>query len=131
MLLKKYMSLLGFGSARVDLKLEKFEVRAGECMVGSYTINGGTIEQRLKRIECDLVKTNKINDTVEVVDSTTILTTKLINSECISKIPFTFYIPPHLEASSNQWSYRFKTRMVFQEGMKSMDQDIITVLPAL
>ncbi len=129
MLFKKYLSLLGFGSARVDLELEKDEIRAGECMIGSYTINGGSIEQKLKRIECDLVKTNTFTHTVEVIDSTTILTTKLINSACISKIPFTFYIPPNLEASSNQCSYRFKTRMVFQEGIKSTDQDIITVLP--
>ncbi|MFZ3589609.1 sporulation protein [Bacillus sp. DJP31] len=130
MLLRRYMSLIGIGSARVDLVLEKENVRPGDSMTGTFNINGGTIEQQIKRIECDLVKTSIKTGSEEVVDSMIILTAKLINSEETSNIPFTFFIPPTLEASCASLSYRFQTRMIFQEGVKSMDQDVIIVLPA-
>jgi sporulation-control protein len=129
MLLRRYMSLVGIGSARIDLVLEKDEVKLGGSIKGSFSIKGGTIEQQIKRLECDLVKTNLEEETEVVVDSTTILTTKLIDSDDSNEVPFSFYISSDLEPSSVHLSYRFKTRMVFQEGVKSMDHDTITILP--
>jgi sporulation-control protein len=129
MLLRKYMTLLGIGSARVDLVLDKDNVKVGESVLGYFSINGGTIEQQIKRIECDLVKLNVTEETEEVVDSTTILSASLIKSEDNKKIPFSFYIPFTIVPSSAEINYRFKTRMIFQEGVKSIDQDIIEVLP--
>jgi sporulation-control protein len=129
MLLRKYMTLLGIGSARVDLVLEKDFVKVGESIIGYFSISGGTIEQQIKRIECDLVKVNVQEETEEIVDTTTILSASFIESEDHKKIPFSFYIQPGIEPSSSMINYRFKTRMIFQEGVKSLDQDIITVLP--
>ncbi|WP_456276789.1 sporulation protein [Bacillus sp. AK128] len=126
MLLRKYMSLLGIGSAKVDLVLEKTEAKLGESISGAIYINGGTIEQQIKRIECDLVKTDKVQE--EVVETTTILTSNSIDSEDQREIPFSFYIPLDIHPSSEGLTYRFKTRLVFQEGAKSLDQDIITIL---
>ncbi|MBM7662640.1 sporulation-control protein [Bacillus mesophilus] len=127
MRLKKYMSLLGIGSAKVDLVLEKGEAKLGECIKGSIHIDGGNIEQHLKRIECDLVKTDNTHRE-EVVETKTILTNKVIDSENHKEIPFSFYIPETLIPSSDCLTYRFKTRLVFNEGLKSLDQDTITIL---
>jgi sporulation-control protein len=127
MLLRKYMTLLGIGSARVNLVLDKDYVKVGESVSGYFSINGGTIEQRIKRIECDLIKMDVAEETEEVVDSTTILSASLIESEDSKNIPFSFYIPSTLEPSSSETNYRFKTRMIFQEGVKSIDQDIIEI----
>ncbi|WP_246943008.1 sporulation protein [Bacillus pinisoli] len=127
MLLRKYMSLLGIGSAKVDLVLEKDEAMVGESIRGAIHINGGTIEQQIKRIECDLVKTDD-EDSEEVVETRTILTSKVIDSEDQTKIPFSFYIPCEITPSTDGISYRFKTRLVFQEGVKSLDQDIIKIV---
>jgi sporulation-control protein len=122
------MTLLGIGSARVDLVLDKDYVKVGESVSGYFSINGETIEQQIKRIECDLMKINVTEETEEVVDQATILSASHIESEDSKKIPFTFYIPQNLEPSSPEINYRFKTRMIFQEGVKSLDQDIIEII---
>lgn len=129
MLLRKYMSLLGIGSARVDLVLEKESVYLGESIKGHFSINGGTVEQQIKRIECDLIKINMSDESEEVVDSTTILSESCIESDDCKSIPFSFYISPTLTPTGQGISYRFKTRLIFQEGVMSNDQDLIKLLP--
>ncbi|KAA0544973.1 sporulation protein [Bacillus sp. BGMRC 2118] len=123
------MSLLGIGSARVDLVLEREDVRLGDSIRGHFSINGGTVEQQIKRIECDLLKIDVTNETEEVVDSTTILSESCIESDVCKNIPFSFYISPSLVPTGQGISYRFKTRLVFQEGVMSLDQDLIKLLP--
>lgn len=129
MLLRKYMSLLGIGSARVDLVLEKESVHLGESIKGHFSINGGTVEQQIKRIECDLIKINISDESEEVVDSTTILSESCIESDDCKSIPFSFYISPTLTPTGQGISYRFTTRLIFQEGVMSNDQDLIKLLP--
>ncbi|MFD1738150.1 sporulation protein [Bacillus salitolerans] len=128
MLLRKYMSLLGIGSAQVDLMLSKEVFRPGEYVEGYFQIHGGLIEQEMKRLECDLVKINLYDDSEEVIDSITILTSKKVDSDESNQISFHFKLPDHIAPSSALVSYRFKTRLIFQQGVKSIDQDVIQVL---
>lgn len=127
MMLRKYMSLLGIGSAKVDLIIDENVYRPGEIVNGYFLLKGGTIEQKIKRIESDLVQINKSLDTEKVIGSTTILTSQQIDSEEQSKTPFTFLLPESLEDTTPDVSYRFKTRLIFNEGVKSLDQDHITI----
>jgi sporulation-control protein len=127
MMLRKYMSLLGIGSAKVDLIIDENVYRPGELVNGYFLLKGGTIEQKIKRIESDLVQINKLLDTEKVIGSTTILTSQQIDSEEQSKTPFTFLLPESLEDTTAEVSYRFKTRLIFNEGVKSLDQDHITI----
>jgi sporulation-control protein len=129
MLLRKYMSWLGIGSAQVDLLLKKEVYHQGECVEGCFEIHGGLIEQEVKRIECDLVKVNLLDKSEEIVDSLTMLTSKTVDSEENNQIPFHFTLPSDLTPSSSSVSFRFKTRMIFQHGIKSIDQDLIKVIP--
>jgi sporulation-control protein len=128
MLLRKYMSLLGVGSAMIDLILPKETYRRGEHIKGHFYIKGGTIEQQLKRIDCDLIMLDQSTGLKKVIDTATILSSKLINSEESNNVSFTFKLPETIPPSSEEISYRFKTRLTFNEGVESKDQDIIQVI---
>lgn len=128
MILRKYLSLLGIGSARIDLVLPKVKFRRGEDISGYYHIHGGTIEQKIRRIDCDLVMLNEVSGEEKVIDSTTILTSQKINSDETNKITFTFSLPEDIPVSSEVVTYRFKTRLTFNEGVESKDQDQILVI---
>jgi len=122
------MALLGIGSARIDLILQKEAYRPGEVVYGDFSINGGSIEQKLKRIDCNLVWTDKAAGIEKVIDTKIILTSKLIHSEELYTLPFTFQLPASISASTNEVSYRFQTKLHFNEGVTSQDQDIIQIL---
>ncbi|MEH7379974.1 sporulation protein [Bacillus sp. JJ1533] len=128
MILRKYMALLGIGSAKIDLILEKETYRAGEEVKGYFLIKGGTTLQQLKRIDCDLVLIDIEEKCKEIIDSITILTTNSIPADTINKIPFTFKLPNSTPASTGSLSYRFKTRLVFKKGVESIDQDAIRIV---
>lgn len=128
MILRKYMSLLGIGSARIDLILPKEKYQRNEHINGYFLIRGGTIEQQIKRIDCDLVYTDQSTGVETVVDTTTILTTKLIHSEEYDEIPFTFKLANNVPVTTKERSYRFKTKLTFNEGVESKDQDIIQIV---
>ena len=122
------MALLGIGSARIDLILQKEAYRPSEVVYGDFSINGGSIEQKLKRIDCNLVWTDKAAGIEKVIDTKIILTSKLIHSEELYTLPFTFQLPASISASTNEVSYRFQTKLHFNEGVTSQDQDIIQIL---
>ncbi|MBE4907516.1 sporulation protein [Bacillus luteolus] len=127
MILRKYLSLLGIGSARIDLILPKEKYRRGEDISGHFLIHGGTIEQKIRRIDCDLVMLNEVSGVERLIDSTTVLTSKKIDSDESNKMAFTFSLPKDIPVSSEAVSYRFKTRLTFNEGVESKDQDRILV----
>lgn len=128
MLLRKFMSLMGVGSSQIDLILEKETYKPNEQVKGHFFIKGGIIEQDLKRIDCDFVMVNEKEETEEVVDDTTILLTESIESEGDKKIPFIFQLPKHIHPSDESHSYKFKTRLIFKQGVESMDTDEIKII---
>jgi sporulation-control protein len=122
------MSLLGIGSAQIDLILEKETYRPGEKVQGCFQIKGGTIEQQLKRIECDLVMDDEVTGKEEVIHTSTILTSSTIASHMDNQISFAFRLPDDLEVSTDSRSYGFKTRLFFKEGVESADHDDIRIV---
>jgi sporulation-control protein len=122
------MSLLGVGSARIDLILPKETYSPGENIIGYFKIIGGTVEQQINRIDSDLVLIDKIKGTEQVIDSTTILTKRLINSTEENEFSFTFKLPNDVPVSSDEKSYRFHTKLTFTKGIESRDQDIIRIV---
>lgn len=128
MILRKYMALLGVGSAKIDLILEKDIFNPGEQVKGYFLIKGGTTLQQLKRIDCDLIKIDEETKQEDVVDSITILTTESIASATDNKIPLTFRLPLTVPSTSSNCSYRFKTKLSFKQGIESLDQDIIKII---
>lgn len=129
MILRKYMARLGIGSAKIDLILVKVIYKSGEEVKGHFHVKGGTIDQQLKRIDCDFVRSNVkkgSNKEEKVIDSVTIFTTKNIESDVVSKIPFTFLLPKSIEIN-NDFTYRFKSRLTFSQGVESFDFDDIQI----
>jgi sporulation-control protein len=121
------MSILGIGSAQIDLILPKEEFLPGECINGYFLIRGGVIEQQLKRIDCDLVMADLSLRTEKVIETANILTSKQIESDEQNRIDFIFRLPKDLAASTEERSFYFNTRLVFDEGVISKDQDFITI----
>lgn len=128
MLLRKYMSLLGVGSAQIDLILEKDILKPGESVNGQFLIKGGTIDQHLKQIDCDLVMVNEKTGAEEVIDTTVILVETKIGSEEADKVPFSFKLPLDVPVTTKAISYHFKTKLTFEQGVESWDEDMIKVI---
>ncbi|WP_409304215.1 sporulation protein [Peribacillus sp. SCS-155] len=128
MILRKYMSLLGIGSANIDLVLPKEMYKPGESVQGSLVIKGGIIEQQLKRIDCEFIMNDKASGKEQVIDAKTILTTRRIQAEESKEISFGFTLPDFVRESTESISYYFKTRLTFNEGIHSRDQDVIYIV---
>ncbi|MGJ7922378.1 sporulation protein [Neobacillus sp. LXY-4] len=128
MMLRKYMSLIGIGSARVDLIIDKNKYRAGETVTGRFKLMGGTVEQQIRRIECDFVKTNNHTEEEETIGTVTILTSQQIDSGEHSQASFQFTLPSDIELTTQNISYHFKSKLIFDEGVKSLDFDPIFII---
>lgn len=128
MLLRKYMSLMGVGSAQIDLILEKDVLKPGESVNGQFLIKGGTIDQQLKQIDCDLVMVDEKTELEEVIDTTTIQVKTRIGSEEDEKVPFSFKLPIDVPVTTKAISYHFKTKLTFEQGIESWDEDMIKVV---
>lgn len=128
MLLRKYMSLLGVGSAQIDLILEKDVLKPGESVNGQFLIKGGTIDQHLKQIDCALVMVNERTGEEEVIDTIDIQVETRIGSEEADKVPFSFKLPIDVPVTTKAISYHFKTKLTFEQGVESWDEDMIKVI---
>lgn len=128
MLLRKYMSLMGVGSAQIDLVLEKDVLRPGEAVNGQFLIKGGTIDQHLKQIDCALVMVDEKTGAEKEIDNITIKIQTKIESEEDDKVPFSFKLQEDVPVSSKAISYHFKTKLTFEQGVESWDEDMIKVI---
>ncbi|MCM3791618.1 sporulation protein [Domibacillus indicus] len=120
---------LRIGSASIDLILDKDEFRPGEKVTGYFFLKGGRFEQKINRLECDLVVTDEQKKEERFTESAvTRLMSKPISSKESSQIPFTFQLPSKLDTSPSKCSYRFRTKLVFSDGTKSVNHDQIKIL---
>lgn len=122
------MSLLGIGSAQINLIMQKKMYKLGDSVHGYFSIKGGSIEQQIKRIDCDLVVNDQTAHIEKVIDSTTILTSIRIQPEELYEVPFTFQLPVSGSVSTEEVSYHFKTGLTFDKGVGSRNQDIIQII---
>jgi sporulation-control protein len=128
MILRKYMSLFGIGSAKIDLVLPKTSFRQGELLHGYFFLEGGIIEQKLKRVECDLVMIDKNGKEEMLIDSTTVLKSDIIRADECNKLSFTYRIPMGVPFSEGGVRYLFKTKLTFDQGVESVDEDYISIV---
>lgn len=128
MMLRKYMSLLGVGSAKIDLVLPKNTYRPGEKIEAVFHLHGGTVDQRIARIECDLILENHVEHTAKTVEVGTIFSTRTILANELNKVPFTFRLPDVLPVPGHDESYRFQTKLTFDKGTESVDYDWIKIV---
>ncbi|RSD26655.1 sporulation protein [Mesobacillus subterraneus] len=128
MLLRKYMSLMGVGSAQIDLILEKDVLKPGESVNGKFLIKGGTVHQDLRQIQCSLVMVNSKTETEKIMDTATTEIKTVIQPDGDHQVPFSFKLPLDVPPSNKQISYHFKTKLTFDQGVESWDEDMIKVV---
>jgi sporulation-control protein len=126
-MLKKVMNYFNIGSPHVDLVLAKDKWRPGEKVTGVFQVEGGWIRQKIKRLECDFVK--ELQDgKVETIDAvTTILMSQTMNPNEKTEIPLQYFLPKDLPCTSENITYRFNTRLVFQDDIKRIDHDEVFI----
>lgn len=127
LILRKSLLLLGIGSAQIDLILPKNTYKSGECINGYFLIKGGTLTQRIRRIECDLIMDTHSTEMEEILKTSTILSTREINSGESNEIPFNFCLPILKEPYKRGVSYRLKTRLILDKGIIGKDDDWILI----
>lgn len=127
-MLRKYMSLLGIGAAKIDLVLPKETYQAGEKIEACFFIQGGTVAQQIARIECDLLLENHLKETSQLIEASTIFSSRVILADELNKVPFAFSLPEAPPLPDKNESYRFKTKLVFDKGTESIDQDWIKIV---
>jgi sporulation-control protein len=81
----------------------------------------------LRRIDCDLVMVDKYS-TEKIIDSTTIYKTEELEPDETNKLNFVYRIPKTLQADEKGIRYLFKTRLTFDKGVESLDEDWITMV---
>jgi sporulation-control protein len=127
MLLRKYVSMFGVGAAKIDLVLPKTSFHPGEPLNGYFLLEGGIVKQKLRRIDCDLIMVDK-HSNEKTIDSTTIYKSDELEPDETNKLYFVYRLPKQLKSNENGIRYLFKTKLTFDKGVESLDEDWITVI---
>lgn len=131
--LKKAMSSIGIGAAKVDTILYNDQVQAGQEVKGHVQIKGGNVEQRIDQIYLQ-VMTNYVKET----DDGTVT-----NSVCIQKVgipinatiqkgqeaqvPFSFYLTPKAPVTYNHLPVWIHTGLDIKMAVDPTDKDHLQV----
>ncbi|MDC3417154.1 sporulation protein [Aquibacillus salsiterrae] len=126
-MINKLLVLFKIGSPKINLQLQNYELKPGECVSGSFLLQGGWVKQKIKRLECDLVRecTGQKPEVIEPVK--TLLMSQTIELNERTEIPFSYTLPKALTPTSDNVSYRLLTKLVFTDDKKSIDHDEIVV----
>ncbi|WP_201715773.1 sporulation protein [Rossellomorea arthrocnemi] len=119
----KFMCRFGIGTTKIDLVLNKKEFRPGDVIKGEYELTGGRVEQKLKRIETDLLQYDEITDRSYILHQNTILSSSTMKANEQRTIHFSCRLSDAFPPSSETVSYKFVTRLVFDDGVNSVDHD--------
>jgi len=124
----KLMCRFGIGATKVDLVLNQKEFHPGEVIKGEYELTGGRVEQKLKRIETDLLQYDQNSDRSSVLHHNTILSSSTMKANEQRTIHFSCRLSDSFPPSSEDVSYKFVTRLVFDDGVNSVDHDEFRIL---
>jgi sporulation-control protein len=128
---KRVLAKLGVGSATVNLVLDKDEYTLGDTVEGQILVEGGTVEQRINKIDVDLVLSVRVKEKVfsHTVDSASFHTPFRVAPSEKKVFPFTFSLPNNLLISGNTVWYDFVTRLDIADGVDHSDRDPVRILP--
>ncbi|WP_199426781.1 sporulation protein [Thermaerobacillus caldiproteolyticus] len=132
-MLKKLLSKLGVGSAKVNFVLHHPHVRLGEKIEGEFFIEGGAVEQYIRKLDVELhviVHANgqERRQTVAVIPVSPSFTIKPGERKVL---PFSYVLPTHLPITRYGVDYILVTRLDIAEGVDALDRDAIRILPPL
>ena len=127
----KVLASFGFGSAKVDTRLEKATYRQGELVRGDIFVQGGKAEQKIDSIYIYLVLQNYIDDQQEeyILDEILLSDSFTIDVQETKVIPFQFHLPYDTPVTTGGCSIYFKTGLDVKMAVDPDDHDGIEVLP--
>lgn len=135
-MLKKILSTIGIGGARVDTKLDTSHFRQGSVVTGEIVVVGGSVEQSINDIYL-AVRTKyktETNDHTHWVNTTIekdrVVEQFVIQPEETKVIPFSFVLPKQtpitIGYNSKVW---IETELDIKNAVDHKDIDYITVDP--
>ncbi|WP_077622284.1 sporulation protein [Sediminibacillus massiliensis] len=127
-MIKRLLNYLRIGSPKVDLLLNTKELEPGEKVTGTFLLKSGWFEQKISRLECDLVR-HYSSERPEVIEPVkTVLMSHSFPPNSQKSIAFQYRLPVDLPPSSDQVMYQLKTKLVMTDDIHSFDHDEIVVV---
>ncbi|WP_027410284.1 sporulation protein [Anoxybacteroides tepidamans] len=128
---KKLLSKLGVGAAKVNLMLHQPHARLGEKIEGEFLIEGGTIEQYVRKLEVELhlivhADGHEHHRTVALIP---VASSFSIQPGERKVCPFSYTLPIHLPITRYGVDYVFVTRLDIADGVDALDKDAFRILP--
>lgn len=126
-MINSLLSFVKFGSPKVDLVLDSHRTSPGEIVKGSFRIQGGWLPQKIKRLECDLVREISGRKTELIAPAATVLMSQAMKPKGTREVPFQYQIPDDLPPTKHAQRYRLQTKIVCTDDVKSFDHDELVV----
>ncbi|GAB7387789.1 hypothetical protein BSNK01_16260 [Bacillaceae bacterium] len=128
---KKMMAKLGVGSAKVDLVLNKPSYALGEVIEGSFHIEGGTVEQRINKLDVELLLrvTVKGREFTKTAAAIPVTSSFVIRPGEKKTLPFSYPLPMNLPISRYNVAYFLLTHLDIAGGVDHHDRDELRILP--
>jgi sporulation-control protein len=133
--MKKILSSVGIGAAKVDTQLHGDEFRAGEKISGEIVITGGNIEQEISSVYISVMTTyEKEVDDNKVTKNATIVQEKLFDSMKIAAgemkvVPFEMGLPTDTPVTVGNSKVWVQTGLDIKNAVDPQDRDYIKVIP--
>ncbi|MFZ5643456.1 MAG: sporulation protein [Bacillota bacterium] len=134
---KRLLASIGVNAARVDLELDKDQVRLGETVKGKITVTGGGIEQRIDGIKISLVVTSRFKHDDQMKTVQQEVAYAVIDQPLVvgpehpqTEIPVQFRLPYHIPLSTGKTRYHFETSLDIKSSVDPKDVDDIVVIPS-
>ena len=126
-MIAKMFCYLKVGSPKVDLVLHSNKIETGGHLSGSFHLYGGWFTQKIKRLECDLVKVSAGKAQL-IQPVTTVLMSDVIESGDQKEFPFRYLVPESLTPTDESCTYRLQTKIVFEDDIQTLDHDELIVI---
>lgn len=135
-LLKKILSSIGIGSARLDLVLPRERYCAGEEITGYLQVFGGIADQLINRVYVQLVAQSKykkgeeVKNIVKVLDEGVLTERFRIGAhEEKQEVPVKYVLPEDIPVTTNATRLYLVTGLDISSAVDPKDSDLIEVLP--
>lgn len=126
---KKVLASAGIGSAKIDTKLNNYEVMIGDSISGVIEITGGNVSQEIHDIHLEL-RTSVKNDEnyINVVISRfKVFDRFIIDKGEFKSIPFNFKIPLNTPITKGKIKVWIHTDLGIENGVDSYDIDYLNI----
>ena len=132
----KMLASLGIGNAKVDTKLDRNRLTAGDVVSGVVEVVGGNVEQQIDTIYLTLYTTyiKEMNDSKytdkAAIARFTVSEPFVIGAGEKRSIPFNFNLPYTTPMTAGQTQIWVQTELDIKMAVDPTDKDFIEVLPS-